>query len=145
MSVTVQVAIDCADPAALAEFWAEALGYVLPDPPGEFDTWPDFLTANGVPEEDWNMASAIENPDGDGPRVFFQRVPEAKQVKNRVHLDLRVAPPHLHSDDRMASLEAEADHLVERGASRLDRVEPGGIERGWLVLADPEGNEFCLS
>lgn len=67
MSVTVQIAIDCADPAALAEFWAEVLGYALPDPPGEFDTWPDFLTANGVPEEDWNMASAIEDPDGDGP------------------------------------------------------------------------------
>lgn len=60
MSVAVQVAIDCADPATLAEFWAHALGYEVPGPPGDFATWPDFLAANGVPEEDWNMASAVD-------------------------------------------------------------------------------------
>jgi len=145
MAVGFQVAMDCADPRALADFWSAALHYHVPSPPGDFDTWPDFLAANGVPPEEMDDAFAIEDPDGVGPRVFFQRVPEPKAGKNRLHLDLRTAPPDLRGDDRMAALEAEADRLVALGAARLERFEPGGIESGWLVLADPEGNEFCVS
>ncbi len=144
MAVAVQVTFDCVDPGALADFWAAALGYELPAPPGDFATWPEFLTANGVPEEQWNRASAVEDPDGEGPRLFFQRVPEPKLAKNRVHLDLRVAPG-LVDDERMDALEAEADRLTARGASRRRRVEPSGFETGWIVMVDPEGNEFCLS
>lgn len=145
MAVKFQVAIDCADPAGLASFWATALDYVVPEPPGDFETWLEFLAANGVPEDQMNSASALEDPDGAGPRLYFQQVPEARAGKNRLHLDVRVAPPELLGDERMAVLEAAADRLVTLGAARGERFEPSGIESGWIVMADPEGNEFCLS
>jgi hypothetical protein len=95
----------------------------------------------GIPEERWNDQSAIVDPDGDGPRIFFQRVPEGKTVKNRVHLDVRAAPG-LADDARRARLREEAERLVGLGATRLyERDEPGEF---WITLQDPEGNEFCL-
>jgi hypothetical protein len=75
--------------------------------------------------------------------VFFQRVPEPKTVKNRVHLDVRAAPG-LEGAARMAALEELATTLEAHGGRRLARVEPGGLDAGHLVVADPEGNEFCL-
>jgi catechol 2,3-dioxygenase-like lactoylglutathione lyase family enzyme len=144
MTREVQITFDCADPAALAVFWAEALGYRLQDPPPGFDTWDQALDAWGVPPERRNDASAVTDPAGAGPRVFFQRIPEGKTVKNRVHLDLRAAPG-LTGDERMAALEAEAARLTGHGATRLQRVEPAPpFAGGHIVLADPEGNEFCL-
>ena len=144
MARDVQITFDCADPAALAAFWAEALGYRLQDPPGGFATWEQALDAMGVPPERRNDASAVVDPGGAGPRLFFQRVPEGKRAKNRVHLDVRAAPG-LAGDARMAALEAGADRLVALGATRLDRHEPAPpLGAGHLVLADPEGNEFCL-
>ncbi len=145
MAIGFQVAMDCADPRTLAEFWVAALDYHVPPPPGDFETWEDFLTANGVPPREQDRAYAIEDPDGVGPRLFFQKVPEDKVGKNRLHLDLRMAPPDLRGDARMAALESAADRLVTLGAARLERFEPGGIDSGWLVMADPEGNEFCLT
>ncbi|MFF5055992.1 VOC family protein [Micromonospora sp. NPDC000663] len=140
----VQITFDCADPAALARFWAEALGYQLQDPPGGFESWEQALDAMGVPPENRNDASAVVDPEGSRPRLFFQRVPEGKQVKNRVHLDVRAAPG-LAGDERMAALEAEAERLVAYGAIRLARHEPAPpLGAGHLVMADPEGNEFCL-
>ena len=98
----------------------------------------------GVPPESRNDASAVVDPEGSGPRLFFQRVPEGKQAKNRVHLDVRAAPG-LTGDARMAALEAEAGRLVSRGATRLRRCEPAPpLGAGHIVMADPEGNEFCL-
>src|SRR3954451_17087060 len=76
MAMTFQVTIDCADPDRLAKFWAAALGYQLQPPPEGFDTWIDFLKARGIPESLWNSASAIVDPAGAGPRIFFQQVPE---------------------------------------------------------------------
>jgi catechol 2,3-dioxygenase-like lactoylglutathione lyase family enzyme len=144
MAREVQVTIDCADPGALAEFWAAALGYQLQAPPAGFASWEQALEALGVPPERRNHASAVVDPAGDGPRVFFQRVPERKQMKNRVHLDLRAAPG-LQGEARMAALEAEAERLVGHGATRLQRYEPAPpLEGGHIVMADPEGNEFCL-
>ncbi|MFA1550651.1 VOC family protein [Actinomadura chokoriensis] len=144
MARDVQITFDCADPAALAAFWAEALGYRLQDPPGGFASWDEALDAMGVPPENRNDASAVIDPDGAGPRLFFQRVPEGKQVKNRVHLDVRAAPG-LEGDERMAALEAEADRLIAHGAARLERHEPAPpLGAGHIIMADPEGNEFCL-
>jgi catechol 2,3-dioxygenase-like lactoylglutathione lyase family enzyme len=144
MARDVQFTFDCADPAGLAEFWAEALGYRVQGPPLGFETWAQALDAFGVPPERRNDASAVVDPEGAGPRVFFQRVPEGKQVKNRVHLDVRAAPG-LAGDERMAALEADADRLVALGATRLGRFEPAPpLAAGHLVMADPEGNEFCL-
>jgi len=89
----IQVTFDCADPGALAEFWAVALGYQVQPPPPGFDTWDAALDAWGVPPDQRNERSAVVPPTGEpGPRLFFQRVPEGKVAKNRVHLDVRAAP-----------------------------------------------------
>ncbi|MFG2050007.1 VOC family protein [Micromonospora sp. NPDC048935] len=144
MARDIQITFDCADPAALATFWAEALRYQVQAPPGDFESWDQALEAMGVPPERRNDASAVVDPDGSGPRVFFQKVPEPKKVKNRVHLDVRAAPG-LEGAPRMAALEAEADRLVSHGATRLGRHEPAPpLGAGHLIMADPEGNEFCL-
>jgi hypothetical protein len=143
MAREVQVTFDGADPAGLATFWAEVLGYVPDEPPPGFATWDEALDAWGVPPERRNSASAVHDPDGAGPRLFFQQVPEGKAAKNRVHLDVRAAPG-LEGEARMAALEAEAVRLVGLGAVRVERFEPGGISAGHLVMQDPEGNEFCL-
>ncbi len=143
MAKDIQITFDCADPAALAAFWAEALAYVLQPPPGDFTTWDEALDAWGVPQEERNSRSALIDPDGSGPRVFFQRVPEGKSAKNRVHLDVRAAPG-LQGEQRMAALETECERLVTLGASRLERFEPGPMEAGFIVMHDPEANEFCL-
>lgn len=140
----VQVTFDTADPKRLSIFWAHALGYVNDPPPQGFATWEEALEALGVPPERRNSASAIHDPTGSGPRLFFQQVPEPKAGKNRVHLDLRAAPG-LAGDERMAALEAEAERLVALGATRLQRHEPSPpLSRGFIVMADPESNEFCL-
>lgn len=142
MTREVQITFDCADPAALAAFWAETLGYQVQPPPEGFDSWDAALEAFGVPPEQRNSRSAIVSDEG--PRIFFQRVPEGKTAKNRVHLDVRVATGQ-QGDERMATLEAEAERLGALGATRAYRVEPDGrMEQGFITLHDPEGNEFCL-
>lgn len=141
----VQITFDCADPGTLAPFWAEVLGYQVQPPPPGFDTWEAALAAFGVPESEWNSRSAIIPLDDEfGPRVFFQRVPEGRTVKNRVHLDVRAAPG-LTGDDRMTALEAACARLEGLGATRAYRVEPDDrMEAGFISMLDPEGNEFCL-
>ncbi|MCW2823281.1 MAG: hypothetical protein JWQ91_198 [Aeromicrobium sp.] len=144
MTRDIQITFDSADPGALAEFWAEALGYQLQPPPDGFASWEEALRTFGVPEDQWNSRSAILPLEGTGPRVFFQRVPEGKTAKNRVHLDVRVAVGQT-GDERMATLETEAARLEALGATRAYRVEPDGrMELGFITLHDPEGNEFCL-
>jgi catechol 2,3-dioxygenase-like lactoylglutathione lyase family enzyme len=152
MSWHIQVTFDTHDPRALSVFWRDVLGYVIPGPPGvdlpdgadPLAAWDDFLARIGVPEDQRNTRSAIEAPDGDGPRLFFQQVPEDKIAKNRVHLDVRAAPV-LQGDERMSALEAECDRLVALGAKRVRRDEPAPpMSAGHIVMADPEGNEFCL-
>lgn len=152
MSRHVQVTFDAHDPRALSTFWRDVLGYVHPGPPGfavaegvdPLDAWDEFLARVGVPVEQRNTRSAIEDPEGHGPRLFFQQVPEDKVTKNRVHLDVRAAPG-LRGEERMAALEAECTRLVALGASRIRRDEPAPpMSAGLIVMADPEGNEFCL-
>ncbi|MEO5852078.1 MAG: VOC family protein [Nocardioides sp.] len=139
-----QVTFDCADPGALSRFWCEVLGYRLDAPPPGFATWEEALDAFGVPEERRNDASAAVDPGQAGPRLWFQKVPEGKTAKNRLHLDVRAAPG-LEGDERMAALEDDCSRLVALGASRVERHEPDPpLSHGFLVMADPEGNEFCL-
>ena len=139
----VQVTFDCADPAGLREFWCAVLGYEIEKPPKGFATWDAALDAWGVPPEARNDKSAAVDPDGRGPRLFFQRVPEGKQAKNRVHLDVRAAPG-LHGEEREAALEAKARELVELGAVVVGRLGPSPVDELCIVMQDPEGNEFCL-
>ena len=140
----VQVTFDCADPDGLCNFWVEVLGYQKQPPPPGFDTWDAFLESVHVPPDQRNTRSAAVPVDSNGPRLFFQQVPEGKSAKNRVHLDVRAAPG-LENEERMTALEAEADRLVALGGTRLERFEPGAeMSAGFIVMQDPEGNEFCL-
>ncbi len=138
----IQITFDARDPDALAQFWAQALGYEVQPPPEGFDSWEKWLEANNL-QHMTGHASAIVDPDGARPRIYFQRVPESKSAKNRVHLDVNVVGRRdVSTEERRAALEREADRLVRLGASRTGLYEePGEM---WMVMADPEGNEFCL-
>jgi len=143
MALEVQVTFDTADPGTVAEFWAAALGYELQAPPPPFASWDEALGAWHVPPDQRHNASAVVDPEAKGPRLFFQKVPEGKEIKNRVHLDVRAAPG-LSGDDRWDALESESVRLSALGASVLARVAADNINAGHIVMADPEGNEFCL-
>ena len=160
MPPTLQITFDAASPALVGRFWLRALaqdGYAVDPPPGSDEPadasrdadevlalWHALLAEHGVPREQWDSAYAIVDPTGTGPRLLFLRVPEAKTAKNRVHLDLRRGGD-LRGEARMDALEAEAARLVGLGATRTARFEPTAFELGFIVMADPEGNEFCLT
>jgi hypothetical protein len=143
MATTFQVTFDSADPGALAAFWAQALHYQLAPPPQGFASWDAALDAWGMPPERRNDRSALVDPEGVGPRLFFQKVPEPKTAKNRVHLDLRAAT-HAPPEGRSDALEAECTRLVALGATRVRRLDADGIDEVCIVMEDPEGNVFCL-
>ena len=141
MATSVQIVFDCADPDKLATFWAAALHYKTQDPPAGFASWPDFLKAQGIPESDWTSASAVVDPDGVGPRIFFQRVPEGKVVKNRIHLDLNVGGARTApADERRRRVDAEVVRLVQLGARQSRTIEELG--EYFVNMFDPEDNEF---
>ncbi|MGH2821196.1 MAG: VOC family protein [Actinomycetota bacterium] len=143
MATHFQVTFDCSDPAALSRFWATALGYRLQDPPQGYDSWEQWLAAMGIPEDRWNSAGAVVDPEGKAPRLFFQQVPEPKTVKNRVHLDVNVGgEPGTPVEERRVRVDAEAERLLEAGATTVGPREEHG--EYWVVMQDPEGNEFCL-
>lgn len=137
----IQVTFDCTSPRLAARFWKEVLGYVDPPPPPGFDSWDAFNES--LPADKQDSAWACQDPEGTGPRLFFQRVPEGKTVKNRVHLDVRVAPA-MTGDERVAALEAEAARLEAFGARRVGLTPAGQHSESFVVMQDPEGNEFCL-
>jgi Glyoxalase-like domain len=144
MATSIQLVFDTADPDRQARFWAEALGYRLQPPPDGFDSWESFLRSEGIPEERWNEASAITDPDGKGPRIFFQRVPEGKTAKNRLHLDINASGGRgVALDDRKQRVAEEVKRLKSLGATD----ERGAIDKDgeyWVRMNDPEGNEFCI-
>ena len=135
MPVRFQLVIDCADPDRLARFWAAALGYELAPVPAGFATWNDFYRELGVPEEELaDGADRISDPEGHGPAIWFHVVPDAKAVKNRLHLD--IAPVDRTRDEEVERLVALGAHVA------ADQRRPNGS--GWVVMTDPEGNEFCV-
>jgi catechol 2,3-dioxygenase-like lactoylglutathione lyase family enzyme len=136
-----QVTFDCADPERVARFWCEVLGYVVPPPPEGFASWEAFDQA--LPPERQGSAFACVDPSGVGPRLFFQRVPEGKVVKNRVHLDVRVGTG-LVGAERLATLEAECARLVALGAVRERVLLADDHNESCITMQDIEGNEFCL-
>ena len=144
MATKIQVVFDANDPALLAAFWVEALHYEIPAPPEPFEDWDAWALAQGIPEESWNDARAIEDPDGKGPRIFIQRVPEGKVAKNRMHLDLNAGGGHdVPPAERKRLVDAEVARLKTLGATDAR----GAIsKRGeyWVRMNDPEGNEFCV-
>jgi Glyoxalase-like domain len=136
----VQVAFDCAEPERLGRFWCEVLGYVAPTPEG-FATWRDY--DRSLPPEERDSWFAITDPSGVGPRLYFQRVPEGKVVKNRVHLDVRVGTG-LVGEERLAVLEAECARLVALGAVRVRLLLADEDNASCMLMQDIEGNEFDL-
>lgn len=138
---TVQVTFDCAQPERVARFWCAVLGYVVPPPPAGFATWDDFEQT--LSPERRGASFACADPAGIGPRLFFQRVPEGKVVKNRVHLDVRVGTG-LVGQQRVDALEAECARLVPLGAKRVQLLLADEENESCLVMQDVEGNEFCL-
>ena len=136
-----QVTFDCAEPERVARFWCEVLGYVLPPPPEGFATWNEFDRT--LSSEKQGLWYACVDPSGVGPRLFFQRVPEGKTVKNRLHLDVRVGTG-LVGEARLAALEAECTRLVALGAVRYQLLPADDDNESCLVMQDIEGNEFCL-
>jgi Glyoxalase-like domain len=142
MAKRIQVVIDSSDPDRLAHFWAEVLDYQLQPPPEGFASWEDFLAKMGVPEDRWHEASAIVDPDGAGPRIYFQRVPEPKTVKNRVHLDVNQRTRETPPEEGRRLIDEEVERLKGLGATELYRVDRDG--EYWITVSDPEGNEFCV-
>ena len=141
MAYTFQVAVDSSDPHALADWWAEALHWDVEPSNEEFIR--KMIDAGHAAESDtkthrgvlvWREGQAINNPEGGAPRVLFQLVPEAKTVKNRMHLDIRVGAENV---------EKEVERLTAAGARELWRGRQG--PHGWVTMADPEDNEFCVS
>jgi hypothetical protein len=137
----VQITFDCAEPERVARFWCEVLGYVVPPAPSGFASWSEFDAS--LPADRQGAAFACVDPSGVGPRLFFQRVPEGKVVKNRVHLDVRVGTG-LVGQERLAALEAEQDRLIALGASHFETLYADGFNESCIVMQDVEGNEFCL-
>jgi hypothetical protein len=140
---TLQVVIDCAEPHPLADWWAEALGWEVEPQDADFirsmvdqgfATDADTTTHQG--RLVWRTGAAVRHPEGleRAPRLLFQQVPEAKTVKNRVHLDLRSSA---------APSPAERDRLLSLGATQVGSGTEGP-RTAWVVLQDPEGNELCL-
>ncbi|MFE0703609.1 VOC family protein [Streptomyces sp. NPDC058872] len=136
-----QVTFDCAEPERVARFWCEVLGYVAPSPPEGFARWDDYNSS--LPAGDRGAWFACSDPTGVGPRLYFQRVPEGKAVKNRVHLDVRVGTG-LVGEERVAALEAECARLVALGAVRVQLLLADENNESCLAMQDVEGNEFCL-
>lgn len=142
MARPFQVTMDAADPTRLAAFWAAALDYEVQPPPPGFASWEDLLESQGVPRDQWGAASAIVDPDGVRPRIFFQRVPEPKAAKNRVHLDMQSGGgPGVPLDEQRRRVKDEVGRLVSLGATEVGEHADLGVY--WVVLRDPEGNEFC--
>jgi len=147
VTYAVQVVFDCKDPVRLAEFWALALGYEIPGPPHGYATWEDLLQEMDVPKEMWNARSAVEDPSGAGPRIYFQRVPEDKVVKNRLHLDIRVGGREGSREDKRRRIDEHVERLVTAGAAIDHTVESDELDpcACYVVMRDPEGNEFCVT
>jgi len=147
VAVSYQLVIDCTSPEPLALFWAEALHYVIAPPPSGFDSWGDFFRSIGVPEDELGGGSdIIEDPNGEGPRIWFQIVPEKKSIKNRIHIDVNASGGRGSSlDTRRERVEAEAARLVSLGATRLHTIVEEGLDHYAVALTDPEGNEFDIN
>ena len=143
MTSSIQLVFDCADPDRMADFWRQALGYQLQPPPEGFDSWDAFLVSIGVPEEQRHDASAITDPDGIRPRIFFQKVPEPKVAKNRLHIDVNAGGETHDRAQRRALVDSTVVRLKALGAKDVRGVKELRGEY-WVRMNDPEGNEFCV-
>ena len=149
--VTWQLTIDANDPARLARFWAAALGYEPEPPPAGHDSWLAYYRSV-VPEEDLDgdpddYVDRLIDPAGEGPRIWFQPVPERKTGKTRFHFDIFVADRSASMPEIVATVDAKVAELVDLGATvdRPVRTDTATLQRYAVVMHDPEGNEFCVA
>ena len=144
MTESWTVTFDCADPVRLAAFWRAALGYVDAPVPQGWDTWEDWLRHFDVPEDEWDDGTSLVDPHGVLPRMSFLKVPEPKTAKNRLHVDIQAGGGrHLPHDVRWPRIAAVVDRLVAAGGTILAQHDHDG-RPDHVVMADPEGNEFCV-
>ena len=145
--VRYQLVTDCADPDRMARFWAAALHYELEPPPDGFETWDDYYRDLGLGEEDLGIGEdSIIDPSGDGPRIWFQQVPEGKTIKDRLHLDIAAGGGRsVPIETRRARVEAEAERLVGLGATLVRTLAEPGLDHVAVAMTDPEGNEFDIN
>jgi hypothetical protein len=141
--------MDCEDPELLARFWAAALGYVLEPPPDGFATWDDWRRDIGLPDSELEIgADSIIDPAGHGPRIWFHVMPEAKVVKNRLHLDIHASGFPDRSEPlatRRQRVDAEARRLTDLGATLTVVMNADGLDHYAVGMKDPEGNEFDIN
>ncbi len=140
MSLTFQVTFDCHDLAVMTRFWSVALGYREEPPPEGHASWTAYAQEHAIPPEQWR--SALSDPEGRGHRLFFQPVPEGKTAKNRVHLDIDVRRTGATPQEGRELVEDHARRCEGAGATVLERFN--GPQEWHVVMADPEGNEFCV-
>ena len=145
MAVSYQLVIDCASPEPLARFWAEALHYVIEPPPSGFDSWEDYYRSIGVAEDELGVGDdSIVDPNGEGPRIWFQVVPEQKSIKNRLHIDVRASGSGRDTplETRRKLVDAEVARLEALGATRRPPIVEEYLDHYAVSMFDPEGNEF---
>jgi hypothetical protein len=147
VSVRYQLVVDCADPDLLARFWAAALGYEPAPVPSGFTSWIDFYRELGVPEAELvDGADRISDPQGQGPSIWFHVVPDAKSVKNRLHLDLHASGEWTDPiETRRQRVDAEATRLAGLGATITGALSEEGLDHYAVGMKDPEGNEFDIN
>ena len=144
MATEWTLTIDCADPARLAAFWKQALGYRDRQAPPGFGSWDDWFTQYGVPVDERNDGAYIEDPDGKRPRISFLKVPEGKVVKNRMHIDIQAGGGRSELlEKRWPRVLSAVEELVAGGAWVIAQYDADG-RPDHVVMADPEGNEFCV-
>lgn len=136
MAGPFQITFDCADADRMAEFWSIALDYRIEPPPTGYLSWGDYLRAHQLPVPPAGSISAIVDPDQVGPRIVFLRASEGSLARSRVHLDIRAGTSDGEKTAKVAA-------LIDAGATQVRRVDEDGD--WWVVLLDPEGNEFCVT
>ena len=147
MAAGFTLVIDCSDPDRLSRFWEAALGYVAAPPPDGAASWDEYWRDFGLSEEDLAIGQdRIADPEGRGPRIWFQRVPDHKTVKNRLHIDIHASGGRGASlEVRRQRVDTEASRLAALGATRLQVLYEEGIDHYAVAMRDPEGNEFDIN
>jgi hypothetical protein len=148
VAVRYQLVINCADPERLARFWAAALGYELAPPPAGFASWDDYLRDIGIPESELGKGvDRISDPDGGGPSIWFQVVPDSKTVTNRLHIDIHASGgwAAIPIATRRERVDAEAKRLADLGATIVGVLSEEGVDLYAVAMKDPEGNEFDIN
>jgi hypothetical protein len=143
-----QITIDCSIRPRWSASGPKRSGYEPQPPPAGFETWNDWYLSVGVPEDELDLSGdgsdRIRDPRGDGPNIWFQPVPEPKTGKNRLHFDIFVGGGRtVPIEERRSRVDARVAELVALGGST--RSTSAENDHYFVVMHDPEGNEFCVA